>query len=73
MYGLRCCEPLKALLGPWAGAQAPMTTALGLAGDDRLAAVLCFVFKVCGAGGGFGHVNKGTPTKDHGSRASAID
>jgi hypothetical protein len=45
-----------------------MTRALGLAGDDRLAAGLCLIFKVCGAGGGFGHVHKGTPTKDHGSR-----
>ena len=46
-----------------------MPTALGLAGYDGLAAVLCLVFKVCGAGGGGGHVHKGTPTKDHGSRA----
>ena len=71
MYGLRCCEPLKALLGPGAGAQAPMTTALGLAGHDRLAAVLCLVFKVCGAGGVFGHVDNVTLTKDHGSRLMA--
>ena len=71
MYGLRCCEPLKALRGPWAGAQAPMTTALGLAGDDRFAAGLCLIFKVCGAGGVFGHEDKGTPTMDHGSRLMA--
>ena len=32
VYSLRCCEPLEAFLGPWAGAQAPMTTALGLTG-----------------------------------------
>ena len=45
-----------------------MPTALGLAGHDRLAAVLCLVFKVCGAGGVFDHVDNVTLTKDHGSR-----
>ena len=48
-----------------------MTTALGLAGDDRFAAGLCLIFKVCGAGGVFGHEDKGTPTMDHGSRLMA--
>jgi hypothetical protein len=32
VYDLRCRKPLEALLGPWAGAQAPMTTTLGAAG-----------------------------------------
>ena len=69
MNGLQSGKLGHTLLGPWAGAQAPMPTALGLAGHDRLAAVLCLGFKVCGAGGVFGHVHKGTRTKDHGSRA----
>ena len=69
MDGLQGRELCQALLGPWAGAQAPMPTALGLAGCDGLAAVLCLIFKICGAGEVFGHVHKGTPTKDHGSRA----
>jgi hypothetical protein len=38
VYGLRRREPLEALHGPWAGAQAPMTTALGLAGDGGFTA-----------------------------------
>ena len=45
-----------------------MTTALGLAGYDGLAAGLCLVFKVCGAGEVFGHEDNVTLTKDHGSR-----
>ena len=68
MNGLQSGKLCQPLLGPWAGAQAPMTPALGLTWHDRLATGLCLVFKVCGAGGGFGHVHKGTPTKDHGSR-----
>ena len=71
MDGLQGRELCQALRGPWAGAQAPMTTALGLAGDDRFAAGLCLIFKVCGAGGVFGHEDKGTPTMDHGSRLMA--
>ena len=73
MNGLQSGKLSQALRGPWAGAQAPMPTALGLARHDRLAAVLCLVFKVCGAGGVFGHEDNVTLTKDHGSRASAID
>jgi hypothetical protein len=38
MYGLRCSEPLEAFLGPWAGAQAPVASALGLAGYGWFAA-----------------------------------
>ena len=38
MYRLSCSEPLQALLGPWAGAQAPMTTALGLTRNGGFAA-----------------------------------
>ena len=48
-----------------------MPMALGLARDGRFAAGLCLIFKVCGAGEVFGHVHKGTPTKDHGSRLMA--
>jgi hypothetical protein len=47
-----------------------MPTALGLAGYDRFAAGLCLIFKVCGACRGFGHEDKGTTSKDHGSRLS---
>ena len=66
LQGGKLCEPFR---GPWAGAQAPMATALGLAGHDRLAAGLCLIFKVCGAGEVLGHVANVTLTKDHGSRA----
>jgi len=38
MCRLSCSEPLQPLLGPWAGAQAPMTTALGLPGHGGLPA-----------------------------------
>ena len=69
MNGLQSGKLGQALLGPWAGAQAPMTPALGLTWHDRLAALLCLVLKVCGAGEVFGHVHKGTPTKDDGSWA----
>ena len=66
--GLQGSKLCQALLGPWAGAQAPMPTALGLAGDDGLAAGLYLISKICGAGEVFGHEDKGTLTKDHGSR-----
>ena len=68
MNGLQSGKLSQALRGPWASAQAPKTTALGLTGHDRLAAVLCLIFKVCGAGGGVGHVRKDILTKEHGSR-----
>ena len=71
MNGLQSGKLSQPLRGPWAGAQTPMTTALGLAGHNRLAAGLCLIFKVCGAGGVFGHEDKGTPTMDHGSRLMA--
>ena len=38
MYCLGCSEPLQALLGPWAGAQTSMPTALCLAEDGWFAA-----------------------------------
>lgn len=69
MNGLQSGKLCQPFLGPWAGAQAPMTTALGLAGDDGLAAGLCLISKICGAGEVFGHVDNVTLTKDHGSRA----
>ena len=71
MHPVRLCGSLFAGVGFGSTAQAPMTTALGLAGDDRFAAGLCLIFKVCGAGGVFGHEDKGTPTMDHGSRLMA--
>ena len=45
-----------------------MPTAFGLAGDDGFAAKVGVIFKVCGAGEVFSHVNNGTTTMDHGSR-----
>ena len=48
-----------------------MPTALGLTGDDRFAAKVGVIFKVCGAGEVFSHVNNGTTTMDHGSRLQA--
>ena len=71
MNGLQSGKLSQPLRGPWASAQAPMTTALGLTGDGRFAAGLCLVFKVCGAGEVFGHVDNVTLTKDHGSRLMA--
>ena len=37
VYRLSRSEPLQAVLGPWAGTQAPMPTALCLAGDNSIA------------------------------------
>ena len=59
-------QPLR---GPWAGAQAPMTTALGLTGDNRFAARLLLVLEIRSAFGGRIHEVKVTLTKEHGSRA----
>jgi len=53
--GLRCREFLKAFHGPWAGAQAPMTTALGLAGDGWFTARMAHAGDECITGFGSDH------------------
>ncbi len=62
LQGSYLCQPF---LGPWAGAQASMPTAFGLAGYDRLAAKVGLIFKVRGACRGFGHGHNGITIMDH--------
>ena len=68
MDGLQGRKLRNPFCGPWAGAQAPMTTALGLTGDNRFAARLLLVLEIRGACGVGFHEVKVTLTKGHGSR-----
>ena len=71
MDGLQGGKLDEPFCGPWAGAQAPMPTALGLAGHDRFAAGLLLSLEIRSAFGGHVHEDKVTLTKGHGSRAFA--
>ena len=73
MDGLQGRKLRNPFRGPWAGAQAPMTTALGLAGDDRFAARLLLVLEIRSAFGGRIHEVKVTLTKGHGLRIPTLE